>query len=140
VDHEIHEKHERKKPAVAKKAPSLVNTRLQPGDQARGLASRFNGLSAREKPLKRFFDSHPAFTGLKPGVNERRRVVLSGQRHGFIRATAPGVFALARRLYFAKIHSWPNRQQTTCFGRRQNFSALGVPDCLLSELASTGSD
>ena len=33
---------------------ALINTRLQPGGQAFGPASRFNGLLVREKPLKRF--------------------------------------------------------------------------------------
>jgi hypothetical protein len=33
-------------------------------------ASRFNGLPARGKPLKRFCRVWPNFTGLKPGVNE----------------------------------------------------------------------
>lgn len=35
------------------------------------MVSRFNGLSAREKPLKRFFRLPLLFTGLKPGANER---------------------------------------------------------------------
>ena len=34
-------------------------------------ASRFNGLSSVEKPLKRFSVPLPTVTGLKPGANER---------------------------------------------------------------------
>jgi hypothetical protein len=34
-------------------------------------ASRFNGLPKWKKPLKRFWHSLAATTGLKPGVNEK---------------------------------------------------------------------
>jgi len=47
---------------------------LAPGfsrvSQAGSEASRFNGLPARKKPLKRFPFPDTAVTGLKPGANE----------------------------------------------------------------------
>lgn len=50
---------------------NLINTRLQPGVQQRqASSSRFNGLHAACKPLKRFRFLSCGFTGLKPGVNE----------------------------------------------------------------------
>ena len=48
---------------------NLINTRLQPGVQES--SSRFNGLSADPKPLKRFHSTSCDSTGLKPDVNER---------------------------------------------------------------------
>jgi uncharacterized protein (DUF885 family) len=50
---------------------NLINTRLQPGVQQRqASSSRFNGLHAACKPLKRFRFLSCGFTGLKPGVNQ----------------------------------------------------------------------
>ncbi len=51
-------------------AKAIINIRLQPGVGAFTLMSRFNGLSAQDKPLKRLLSSWPVNTGLKPGVNE----------------------------------------------------------------------
>ena len=48
---------------------NLINSRLQPGIQES--SSRFNGLQADDKPLKRFHSASRDSTGLKPGVNER---------------------------------------------------------------------
>jgi hypothetical protein len=39
--------------------------------------SRFNGFPAQAKPLKRFWLSLHAITGLKPGVNEKRSRILA---------------------------------------------------------------
>jgi uncharacterized protein (DUF885 family) len=51
---------------------NLINTRLQPDVQQRQEStSRFNGLAADDKPLKRFHSASCESTGLKPGVNER---------------------------------------------------------------------
>ncbi|HEY1663054.1 MAG TPA: hypothetical protein VGI03_11605 [Verrucomicrobiae bacterium] len=41
-------------------------------------ASRFNGLTAQDKPLKRFLLRGPAITGLKPGVNEIVLLIYAG--------------------------------------------------------------
>ena len=54
-----------------KRLSDLINTRLQPGAERRGGASRFNGFPLRAKPLKRFWPSSCRSTGLKPGVNEK---------------------------------------------------------------------
>ena len=54
-----------------KRLSDLINTRLQPGAERRGGASRFNGFSLRAKPLKRFWPSSCRSTGLKPGINEK---------------------------------------------------------------------
>src|SRR5438034_5338134 len=54
-----------------KRLSDLINTRLQPGAERRGGASRFNGFALRAKPLKRFWSSSCRRTGLKPGVNEK---------------------------------------------------------------------
>src|SRR5215475_979125 len=49
----------------------LINTRLQPGlQQPSASTSRFKGLPAEHKPLKRFHSSSCFPTGLKPGANE----------------------------------------------------------------------
>ena len=50
---------------------NLINTRLEPGVQERqASSSRFTGLHADCKPLKRFRFLSCGFTGLKPGVNQ----------------------------------------------------------------------
>src|SRR5437763_16259034 len=54
-----------------KRLSDLINTRLQPGAERRGVASRFNSFPLRAKPLKRFWPSSCHSTGLKPGVNEK---------------------------------------------------------------------
>jgi hypothetical protein len=46
------------------------------GEAARK-TSRFNGLPAAEKPLKRFSPFPPVGTGLKPGVNENALPMLA---------------------------------------------------------------
>ena len=48
----------------------VINTRLEPGADRQARASRFNGLPAAHKPLKRFLSCSSGCTGLKPGVNE----------------------------------------------------------------------
>jgi uncharacterized protein (DUF885 family) len=48
----------------------VINTRLVPGADRQARASRFNGLPAAHKPLKRFLSCSSDCTGLKPGVNE----------------------------------------------------------------------
>jgi hypothetical protein len=55
----------------------LISTRLQPGVKrdARAL-SRFNGFTAEEKPSKRFFPLAARDTGLKPGANERKALLI----------------------------------------------------------------
>ncbi|HEY1660863.1 MAG TPA: hypothetical protein VGI03_00445 [Verrucomicrobiae bacterium] len=58
---------------------ALINTRLQPGAWPSPSVSRFNGLLAPDKPLKRFLPSWPVNTGLKPGANEI--VVLDANAH-----------------------------------------------------------
>ena len=50
---------------------NLINTRLQRGVQRQESTSRFNGLAAEDKPLKRFHSAWCDSTGLKPGVNEK---------------------------------------------------------------------
>jgi len=50
---------------------NLINTRLQRGVQRQESTSRFNGLAAEDKPLKRFHSASCDFTGLKPSVNEK---------------------------------------------------------------------
>jgi hypothetical protein len=54
----------------------LNNTGLQAGDDAIRRISRFNGLldhTQRGKPLKRLKPFDAICTGLKPGVNDKRR-------------------------------------------------------------------
>jgi hypothetical protein len=54
----------------------LINTGLQAGDDAIRRVSRFNGLldhTQRGKPLKRLKPFDAICTGLKPGVNDKRR-------------------------------------------------------------------
>jgi hypothetical protein len=54
----------------------FINTRLQPGVIRNLIASRFNGFLCLEgKPLKRF-GSFADCTGLKPGVNESRNLLM----------------------------------------------------------------
>jgi uncharacterized protein (DUF885 family) len=48
----------------------VINTRLGRGADRQARASRFNGLPAARKPLKRFLSCSSGYTGLKPGVNE----------------------------------------------------------------------
>jgi hypothetical protein len=50
----------------------LISTRLQPSVGTGAMTSRFNGLSPRGKPLRRFLRGSPIHTGLKPGANESR--------------------------------------------------------------------
>src|SRR6476646_7549081 len=51
---------------------TVINTRLPPRHGDPSATSRFNGLPAMPKPLKRFRSSSCNYTGLKPGVNENR--------------------------------------------------------------------
>ena len=48
----------------------VINTRLEPGADCQARASRFNGLPAARKPLKRFLSCSSGYTGLRPHVNE----------------------------------------------------------------------
>ena len=50
---------------------TLISTRLQPGVGTLAAVSRFNGLFAGGKPLKRFSHFPSVNTGLKPGANEK---------------------------------------------------------------------
>jgi len=50
---------------------ALINTRLQPGVEGRRGTSRFKGVPAGRKPLKRFDSYSVRRPGLKPSVNER---------------------------------------------------------------------
>ena len=53
----------------------LINSRLQPGEPRREAHPAASAACLpREKPLKRLSLSSPQITGLKPGVNERRRI------------------------------------------------------------------
>jgi hypothetical protein len=64
----------------------LISTRLQPGVTVTAAASRFNGLSAGEKPLKRFSRLSFVNIGLKPGANEKEtgRMFFQLPRPGFV--------------------------------------------------------
>ena len=55
----------------------IINTRLQPPDGDSPGTSRFNGLPAMPKPLKRFESSSCSYTRLKPGINENAFRTLS---------------------------------------------------------------
>lgn len=55
----------------------VINTRFQPGDGNPSATSRFNGLPALPKRLKRFESSSWDYTGMKLGVKEASRKTLS---------------------------------------------------------------
>ena len=48
----------------------VIYARLEPAAEHQARESRFTGLPAARKPLKRFLSSSSGYTGLKPGVNE----------------------------------------------------------------------
>ena len=48
----------------------VIYARLEPAAEHQARESRFTGLSAARKPLKRFLSCSSGYTGLKPGVNE----------------------------------------------------------------------
>jgi uncharacterized protein (DUF885 family) len=54
---------------MSNRFPDVING-LEPGADRQARASRFNGLSAAHKPLKRFLSCSSGCTGLKPGVKE----------------------------------------------------------------------
>src|SRR5881275_3491895 len=56
---------------------TVINTRLPSGDGDPPGTSRFNGLPAMPKPLKRFESSSCSYTRLKPGINENAFRTLS---------------------------------------------------------------
>ena len=48
----------------------VIYARLEPAAEHQARESRFTGLPAARKPLKRFLSCSSGYTGLKPGVNE----------------------------------------------------------------------
>jgi uncharacterized protein (DUF885 family) len=48
----------------------VIYARLEPAAEHQARESRFSGLPAARKPLKRFLSCSSGYTGLKPGVNE----------------------------------------------------------------------
>src|SRR5438093_13271629 len=72
----------------------VINTRLQPRDGDSPGTSRFNGLPAMPKPLKRFESSSCSYTRLKPGINENAFRTLSFAL--FFLRFSPGPPALAQ--------------------------------------------
>jgi len=55
---------------MSNRSSDVINSWLEPCADRQARASRFNGLSAARKPLKRVLSCSSGYTELKPGVNE----------------------------------------------------------------------